>query len=168
MTLLLVDGYNIINSWPELKNLSQDSLEAARVTLLDTLSEFTPWLWEKILIVYDAYKVRGKSAVHHENKNIEVIFTGEGQTADSYIERTVVSLLEAGEDVEVASSDYHEQNLVIWKGGRRLSARELREFLWTCKVELNNRFNLPPPRDLLDDRLPEGMKTLLESWRRLH
>ena len=164
---MLVDGYNIINAWPELENLSRDTLETARIKLLDTLSEFVPWLWEKIIIVYDAYKVKGKSTVHHEKKNIEVIFTGEGQTADSYIERMVVRLLAAGEDVEVASSDYHEQNLVIWKGGRRLSARELREFLWNCKVELKNKFNLPPPRDLLDDRLPEEMKILLDSWRRL-
>jgi len=166
MPILLVDGYNIINSWSELKELSRDDLGAARDKLLDTLSDYAPWLWDKIIIIYDAYKTKGKPEIYRERKDIEVIFTGEGQTADSFIERLVTVLLEEGEDVEVASSDYLEQNFVIWKGGRRISARELREILARYKLDLRNKFILPPPRELLDDRLPEMIKMYFEKWRR--
>lgn len=165
MSLLLVDGYNIINNWPEFEVLCRENLDAARAKLADILSEFVPLLWEKIIIVYDAYQVKGKPKVYRENKDIEVVFTGEGQTADAFIERLVVNLREMGEEVEVASSDYLEQNLVIWKGGRRISSRELRELLWSSRTELQEKFVQPPPRDLLDDRLSETIKKLLEKWR---
>jgi len=167
MSLLLVDGYNVINAWPELKKLSRDDLHAARVKLADILSDFVPWLWEKIIIVYDAYQVRGKSAVYEEGNNIEVVFTGEGQTADSFIERLTTNLLEMGEDVEVASSDYHEQNFVIWKGGRRISSRELQEILERSKSDLRKKYVPSPPKDLLSDRLSDTLTMLLEQWRRL-
>ncbi len=165
MSLLLVDGYNIINTWPELEILCREDLGAARAKLADILSEFVPLLWKKIIIVYDAYQVKGKPRVYREGKNIEVVFSGAGQTADAFIERLVANLRELGEEVEVASSDYQEQNLVIWKGGRRISARELRERLLSSRKDLQ-KFVLPAPRDLLDDRLSETIKILLEKWRR--
>ena len=167
MSLLLVDGYNIINNWPEFESLCGENLESARAKLADILSEFVPLLWEKIIIVYDAYQVKGKPRFYQEKKNIEVVFTGEGQAADAFIERLVAKLRELGEDVEVASSDYQEQNIVLWKGGRRLSSRELRNLLRSSRADLQEKFVLPPPRDLLDDRLSETIKILLEKWRRL-
>jgi predicted RNA-binding protein with PIN domain len=167
MPLLLVDGYNVINAWPDLKELSRDDLHAARVKLADILSDFVPWLWEKIIIVYDAYQVKGKPAVFQEGNNIEVVFTGEGQTADSFIERLITNLLNIGEDVEVVSSDYQEQNFVFWKGGRRISSRELKEILERSKSDLRKKFAPPPPRDLLSDRLSATLTMLLEQWRRL-
>lgn len=166
MSLLLVDGYNIINNWPELENLSHENLEAARAKLADILDEFTPLLWEKIIIVYDAYQVKGKPRFYRKGNNIEVVFTGEGQTADAFIERLVANLRELGEEVEVASSDHQEQNLVIWKGGRRISSRELRDFLWNFRENQQKEFALPPPRDLLDERLSQTIRILLEKWRR--
>ena len=166
MSLLLVDGYNIINNWPDFEVLSQENLEAARAKLADILDEFAPLLWEKIIIVYDAYQVRGKARSYLGGKNIEVVFTAEGQTADAFIERLVSDLQELGEDVEVASSDHQEQNLVLWKGGRRISSRELRERLEDFRADLQKQFALPPPRDNLDGRLSQTIKTLLEKWRR--
>jgi predicted RNA-binding protein with PIN domain len=166
MSLLLVDGYNIINSWPEFENLYPENLDAARDKLADILEEFAPLLWEKIIIVYDAYQVKGKTRVYRKGENIEVVFTGENQTADAFIERLVVNLRELGEEVEVASSDYQEQNLVLWKGGRRISSRELRECLQNFREDQRKKFALPPPRDLLDERLSKKIRTLLEKWRR--
>jgi predicted RNA-binding protein with PIN domain len=166
MSLLLVDGYNIINNWPDLEVLCQENLDAARAKLADILDEFVPLLWEKIIIVYDAYQVKGKAHSHLEGKNIKVVFTAEGQTADSFIERLVSDLRELGEEVEVASSDHLEQNLVLWKGGRRISSRELRELLEDYRVDLRKHFDLPPPRESLYERLSHRTRTFLEKWRR--
>lgn len=166
MSLLLVDGYNIINNWPDFEVLCQENLDAARAKLADILGEFVPLLWEKIIIVYDAYQVKGKARSYLEGENIEVVFTGEGQTADAFIERMVSNLRELGEEVEVASSDHQEQNLVLWKGGRRISSRELRDLLWNSRVDLQKKFALQPPRDSLDERLSHTIRILLEKWRR--
>lgn len=166
MSLLLVDGYNIINNWPDFEVLCQENLDAARAKLADILDEFVPLLWEKIIIVYDAYQVKGKARSYLEGKNIQVVFTAEGQTADSFIERLVSDLRELGEEVEVASSDHLEQNLVLWKGGRRISSRELRELLVDFRTDLRKQFVVPPPRDHLDERLSQTIRTFMEKWRR--
>jgi len=87
MSLLIVDGYNIINSWPEFEELREDKMEIARIKLAEMLEEFVPLLWSRIIIVYDAYRVKGKRPSCEYFKGLEVIYTGEGETADVFIER---------------------------------------------------------------------------------
>ncbi|HAA34878.1 MAG TPA: RNA-binding protein [Firmicutes bacterium] len=165
MSLLIVDGYNIINSWPEFEELREDKMEIARIKLAEMLEEFVPLLWSRIIIVYDAYRVKGKRPSCEYFKGLEVIYTGEGETADVFIERLVVNLDGIVDDIEVASSDNLQQHLVLWKGGRRLSARELRERLRECRAEImKSRPSFT--RNNLDERLSQKVKEVLERWRR--
>ena len=166
MPLLIVDGYNIINSWPELASLNKESMEGARMKLLDILANYVPYAWQKIIIVYDAYRVKGHSCSVEEYGGVQVIFTAEGQTADSYIERLVTKVIEEGNAVEVASSDFMEQNTIFWKGGQRVSARELRLRLQVLHCELLAGCLPAIGPSLLDERIPPQIKSTLEKWRR--
>ncbi len=167
MALLIVDGYNIINQWQELEDLRRENMEVARLKLSEILQEYTPLIWDKIIIVYDAYRVKGKPQVY-VTQNIETIFTGENQSADVFIERLVVTLFEIGEEIEVASSDNLEQHIVLWKGGRRLSARELRLKILDYRQELSKeRTAKVLSRNLLDDMVSDKVRDALEKWRRL-
>lgn len=167
MSLLLVDGYNIINCWPEFSDLRSENMDIARIELAEMLEEFVPLIWQKIIIVYDAYQIKGKAVSFDTGKGVEVVYTTEGKTADAFIERLVVNLIENGEEVEVASSDNLEQHIVLWKGARRVTARELRERLDECRAALRKSYLRPPPKSVLDERLPDKVKTILEKWRRL-
>ncbi len=166
MSLLIVDGYNIINNWPDFETLRLSSMEVARVKLVEILEEFAPLLWEKIIVVFDAYQVRGGIASSELSGDVEVIYTAEGQSADVFIERLVVELSAVGEKVEVASSDHLEQRLVLWKGGRRLSARELRERVQEAKAALQKQYIGARFGNVLDERLSERVRAILEKWRR--
>ncbi len=167
MAYLIVDGYNIINNWPELEELREESLEAARVKLAELLHEFTPLLWEKIIIVYDAYRIKGKLNSYESLKGVETVYTSEGKTADTIIERMVVDLNKQGKDVEVASSDNLEQHIIIWKGGRRLSARELRNLIKESRQNIiNNNFDTPS-KNVIDRMLSQEVKSRLEKLRRI-
>ncbi|RJX25033.1 MAG: NYN domain-containing protein [Dethiobacter sp.] len=166
MSLLIVDGYNIINNWPEFYNLREGKMELARLKLAEMLEDYVPLLWPKIIIVYDAYRIKGKTRSLESLRGLEIVYTGEGQTADVFIERLVVNLSEIGADVEVASSDNLQQHLVLWKGGRRISARELRERLQECRAEMKKIYRRSASRNNLDERLTEKVKNVLEKWRR--
>src|SRR5690554_5521268 len=133
MSFLIVDGYNIINCWQDFNDLRTENMEIARIKLAEMLEEFVPLLWQKIIIVYDAYRKKGKTTSIETERGVEIVYTAEGKTADVFIERLVVTLIEIGEEVEVASSDSLEQHIVLWKGARRVSARELKERLQECR-----------------------------------
>lgn len=167
MPWLIIDGYNIINNWPEFDQLRQQDMEIARVKLVEMMKEFSPLVWQKIIIVFDAYRTRSKSSLEEEGGGVEVVYTAAGQTADVYIERLVAIEASGGEDIEVASSDYLEQRLVLWKGGRRLSANELRNRLQEVRLALKQQGHLDVARrSLLDERLSEQVRKTLDSWRK--
>lgn len=166
MSLLVVDGYNIINSWPEFDELRRDNMELARLKLAEMLEEYAALLRQKVVLVFDAYRVKEGVPFHGSFHGVEVVFTREGQTADVFIERLVVLLTEEGREVEVASSDYLEQRLVLWKGGRRVTARELHERFISASQEAKKKHLQNAPRNVLDERLSEGIKKSLERWRR--
>ncbi|MDO5649044.1 MAG: TetM/TetW/TetO/TetS family tetracycline resistance ribosomal protection protein [Gallicola sp.] len=122
--IIIVDGYNMIHSWEELKGLPKEDLEVSRNKLLDILSNYQGLTHKKIMIVFDAYRVKGR--VHRENRgSIEVVYTKEGETADQFIERYI---REIGRDtlVRVATSDATEQVVVRGAGGLIVSANDFR------------------------------------------
>ena len=121
---LFVDGYNIINSWQSLIELKNVSLEDARNELIDTMIEFSHSTKEHIILVFDAYLVKKSGGKTYKRDGIDVIFTKEFETADHYIER---QLDEIGKltNVRVATSDNVEQQIILSRGGTRISAREL-------------------------------------------
>ena len=123
---LLVDGYNIIFAWDELKLLAKDNLDAARLKLMDMLCNYQGYTRCELICVFDAYKVKGGQGEVGMYHNIHVVYTKEAQTADAYIEKTSKELAEKHK-VRVATSDGLEQVIVMGHGAIRVSARELHE-----------------------------------------
>src|SRR5699024_912268 len=108
---LLVDGYNIIFAWEELRNLAQDHLDAARMKLMDILSNYQGYSQYTIILVFDAYKVKGGQRSVTSYHNIHVVYTKEAETADMYIEK-VTREIAGKHHVVVATSDYMEQLII--------------------------------------------------------
>lgn len=121
---LLVDGYNIIFAWDELKDLAKENLDAARLKLMDMLCNYQGFTHCELICVFDAYKVRGGTGEVGMYHNIHVVYTKEAQTADAYIEKTSRELAQKHR-VRVATSDALEQIIVMGHGAVRVSAREL-------------------------------------------
>ena len=91
MIVLIVDGYNMIGAWPELKKLKETDLGQARDLLIEMMAEYQSYTGDRLIIVFDAYHVRGL-AKKHKNYKVEVIFTKENETADERIERLAVEV----------------------------------------------------------------------------
>lgn len=121
---LFVDGYNIINSWDNLIKLKNISLEEAREALVNDMIEFSHTTKEHVILVFDAYLVKKSGGKTYHRDGIDIIYTKEFETADHYIER---ELDEIGRltNVRVATSDNVEQQIILSRGGTRISAREL-------------------------------------------
>ena len=123
---LLVDGYNIIFAWEDLKELSRTSLDAARMKLMDMMCNYQGYMKNHLILVFDAYKVKGNPGSIENFHNICVVYTKEAETADMYIEKTTKQI--AGKHrVRVATSDAMEQMIILGHGAARLSARAFRE-----------------------------------------
>ncbi len=140
---LLVDGYNIIFAWDELKEIAKDSLEAARGRLLDLMSNYQGYTQMHLIVVFDAYRVSGHSTEISRYHNIFVVYTKEAETADQYIEKTVREVNKKYH-VTVATSDALEQVIILGAGASRLSARGLHEELAFMQKDLEeNYINTP-------------------------
>lgn len=118
---LLIDGYNIIFAWQELKDAARESLELARRNLIDRISNVAAIKSEKVIVVFDAYKVKGGTGSVEEEGNVTVVYTKEAETADTYIEK-VSHRLSRNNLVRVATSDSMEQIIIIGAGAFRISA----------------------------------------------
>ncbi|MCR5160329.1 MAG: NYN domain-containing protein [Lachnospiraceae bacterium] len=163
---LLVDGYNIIFAWDDLKDLAKVSMDAARGKLLDILANYQGYRKMTLIVVFDAYKVQGGVGETFKYHNIYVVYTRESETADSYIEKTVHAIAKES-DVTVATSDAAEQMIIWGSGARRLSARELREEIReTCREiqELYLKVH-PGGKVYLFDHLSEDLASFLEDVR---
>ena len=87
-----MDGYNIIFAWPELRELAKINLDSARDKLMDILCNYQGYQGCRLILVYDAYKVKDNPGSTMKYHNIEVVYTKEAETADQYIERTTHQL----------------------------------------------------------------------------
>ena len=123
---LLIDGYNIIFAWDELKSTAKDSLENARSLLIERLVTYKIFKKLEIIVVFDAYKVKGNPGEKEKINGIDIVYTKEAQTADSYIEKTAAELTK-NYKVTVATSDNLEQMIIFGSGALRMSARTLKE-----------------------------------------
>ena len=123
---LLVDGYNIIFSWEELRELSEKDIGAARGKLADILSNYQGYRKCTLILVYDAYKVEGNPGEVMKYHNIYIVYTKEAETADQYIEKTVRRIAKDA-SVTVATSDGLEQVIILGQGANRMSAPGLKE-----------------------------------------
>ena len=125
--ILLIDGYNIIHAWGELKKIIADDdadFYIAREKLIEMMGNYSGYSYEDIIIVFDAHKVQSRIETHEKHGNIHVIYTRQFQTADEYIELFVGK--NAREySIEVATSDNLEQVIVMGRGGKKIDAQNL-------------------------------------------
>lgn len=126
MEYLLVDGYNIINAWGDIFNVSDEPLADSRDKLLEILSNYQGYKKINVIVVFDAHMVKGSMEKVENYDNITVVYTKENESADNYIERFVYKM-GSTHTVRVATSDYLQQTMILSSGGIRMSQRELRE-----------------------------------------
>ena len=119
---LLVDGYNIIFAWDELQRLAAQDIAAARGALIDILANYQGFRKCRVIVVFDAYKVKGNPGSVQTVHGIKVVYTKEAETADTYIERATYELRRERR-VRVATSDGPEQVIILGHGALRVSAR---------------------------------------------
>ena len=119
---LLVDGYNIIFAWDELQRLAAQDIAAARGALIDILANYQGFRKCRVIVVFDAYKVKGNPGSVQTVHGVKVVYTKEAETADTYIERATYELRRERR-VRVATSDGPEQVIILGHGALRVSAR---------------------------------------------
>ena len=132
---LLVDGYNIIFAWDDLKELAAENLEAARQKLIDILCNYQGYKKCELILVFDAYKVKGNPREVEKWHNINVVYTKEAETADMYIEK-VTHELGKKHKVRVATSDGLEQMIILGHGALRMSALSFRDEVKQVEQEI--------------------------------
>ena len=138
---LLVDGYNIIFNWQELRGLAAENLDSAAGKLTEILSDFQGTQSGRLIIVFDAYKVHGgKRHIIHQG-NVDIIYTKEAETADSYIMELTHSLAKKG-NVTVATGDGIVQMIIFSAGARRMSAGELKDRVNEAKKKIRDRYHV--------------------------
>ena len=120
---LFIDGYNIINQWKTLKNYTE-SIENSRNKLIEELIEYKAYKGINVIVVFDAHLVKGSNEKKETISGVEVVFTKEHETADSYIEKQL-DKIGRDEIVQVATSDNSIQQIVLARGGTRISAEEM-------------------------------------------
>ncbi|MFD1363508.1 NYN domain-containing protein [Lentibacillus salinarum] len=166
MNVLVVDGYNIIGAWEELKQLKLQDIGQARDRLIELLADYKAYTGMRVIVVFDAYYVKGIESKLN-NFEVEIIYTKENETADECIERIVKELKTVINQVYVATSDYAEQRTIFGRGALRKSARELyielndidREIGQQIKQHKNvqPQIKIPLKKDVLEK---------FEKWRR--
>ena len=123
--ILLVDGYNVLFAWDEWKDRVQENFDAARMQLTELMCDYAGMTGREVILVFDAYKVKGNPGSAEKYKNIYVVYTREAQTADAYIEKTTL-LARNRARVRVVTSDRPEQLIALGNEALRTSAREFR------------------------------------------
>lgn len=164
---LLVDGYNIIFAWPELKELAQDNLDSARSKLIDYLSKYQYVRKNRIIAVFDAYRVEQHNEEMMEYGNILVVFTREAQTADQFIEKFAHEN-QKKYNIFVATSDNLQQIILRGAGSTIMSAGDLRdEVMRTIESVLQAyRERQVISRNYIEDSLPRTTKQKMEELRK--
>ena len=143
---LLVDGYNIIFAWDELKALADVNIDSAREKLADIMSNYQGYRKCTLILVFDAYKIEGHVEEVVKYHNIYIVYTKEAETADQYIEKTVRKM-NRKYDVTVATSDGLEQVIILGQGAMRMSAPGLLEEVKEMEKEIREEFLKLAPDD---------------------
>ncbi|ASF37716.1 MULTISPECIES: NYN domain-containing protein [Halobacillus] len=166
MNVLIVDGYNMIGAWPELKRLKEQDFGQARDLLIEMMAEYQSYTGDRIIVIFDAYHVRGV-AKKQKNYKVEVIFTKENETADERIEKLAGELNDVRTQVYVATSDYAEQRTIFGQGAFRKSAREL--YIEVKNIEKQIKKDVETQNQVqYQPKIPmnKEVRELFEKWRR--
>ncbi len=132
---VLVDGYNVIFAWDNLNALAKDNVDAARNSLINILCNYQGYKKCELILVFDAYKVKGNGREVETVNNISVVYTKEAETADMYIEK-VTHKLAKNHRVRVVTSDGLEQMIILGSGALRVSSRAFREEVKKAEEEI--------------------------------
>ncbi|MDR3349379.1 MAG: NYN domain-containing protein [Acidaminococcales bacterium] len=164
---LLVDGYNVLHNWPAFDKLRVADLSHARDRLADTIADYASFKGCLPAVVFDAYAAKGDAVVEHR-PGVDVVFTAEGETADSYIEKAAYRLLREKNDVFVVTGDQSEQMAVLGMGAYRLAVGE---FIGDClktgrAIAEAGGGGLLAGRREVSERLASEVVTRLEKLRR--
>lgn len=166
MDILLVDGYNIIGDWSELRELKKESLADARDRLIEQMAEYRSYKGWRVIVVFDAHLVPGIEA-KNMRRDIEVIFTKESETADEQIEKLATSLNNRRDQIHVATSDMTEQRVIFGKGALRISARELEIEMVEIQRNITKKVKeIQEQRAFSKIPLSEEVAEIFEKWRR--
>lgn len=155
MKTIFVDGYNVINSWPDLKDIKNYSLESSRKKLIEILQNYSTYKGYKIFLVFDAHMVdKSIEKKEHCGGNLIVVFTKEGETADSFIEKKVNNIGRKI-DVCVVTSDSLEQQIIFQRGAIRMSSLEFYHEIKLVENKIKNKIevNTITKKDLIEDRV---------------
>ncbi|MDD4796836.1 MAG: NYN domain-containing protein [Eubacteriales bacterium] len=137
--ILVVDGYNVIHAWPNLREyMKLAGLAAARDQLLRSVHDYAAGAGYFAIVVFDAHHGHKQRASVEHLKGMDVVYTGSGETADHYIERVADELDGMNCELYVVTADRLEQSIVLGRGGVRVSPRELLEDI---SLELKARKN---------------------------
>jgi predicted RNA-binding protein with PIN domain len=136
---LVVDGYNIIHAWPQLKRLLGVSLEAARDKLIERLSVYGLVTGADVTVVFDSHQKASGANAEQLVEGVRVIFTRRGHSADQVIERIAYEATGAGGVVTVATSDHSQSDMVRGMGGAVISATELERRVIDAEAEMGRR-----------------------------
>ena len=148
---LIVDGYNIIFAWDELKSMAKANMDAARTALVEILENYQGYRRCKVVVVFDAYKREGGERRTEKHGTIDVVFTKESETADTYIERLSYEM--SGKYLlRVATSDRQEQIIAVGNGAFRLSASELKAEIERTNMEISSFLKEYTRRNKIDNR----------------
>lgn len=162
---LFIDGYNIINQWSYYKDVSKN-IENSRNKLIELLIEYQAYRGIKVIVVFDAHLVKGSIEKKEIISDVEVIFTKEHETADSYIEKQL-DKIGRYERVQVATSDGSIQQIVLARGGTRISAHEMIIELENTKKDIRTKTDKPRQKGTnIDQIIDSETLSKLEKIRR--
>lgn len=166
MDILLVDGYNMIGAWPQLKDLKKNHFEQARDVLIEKMAEYQSYTGYRVIIVFDAHHVKGIEKKRMKHK-VEIIFTKENETADERIEKLASVLNNVRTQIHVATSDYTEQWAIFGQGALRKSARELLREIEAIEKKIGKQVKqITSEKPSGKIRLSEDVMKTFEKWRR--
>lgn len=165
--LLIVDGYNIIGDWPDLRALKeQDRMDEARDLLIEKLADYQSFSGIKVIVVFDAYAVPGAGR-KLKDYQIDIYFTKKKETADEKIEKLVSELYVKNRQIYVATSDYTSQRVIFGQGALRKSARELLLDVESIGKEIKEQVK-KTHEERFSKRIPlnDEVAKIFEKWRR--
>lgn len=164
MKKVFVDGYNVINSWSDLKGLE---LGASRDKLIEYMINYASFYDAKVTVVFDAHRIGGNYEHKEMRTNVEVVYTKDKETADSYIERAVD---EVGRKIEVlvVTSDNLEQQIIFGRGAQRMSSKEFQVSYREAEKHIREKTDRLSDRNSmkLSDHMDEESRIKLEKMRR--
>lgn len=160
--ITIVDGYNVINAWPKLRDLASESLASARDALIDDMAEYKSMSGEEVIIVFDAYNLERPQVTIEEKYGMKIVYTKRYQTADTYIEKQILDIGRS-QNLKIVTDDGQIQILAASKGASRVTAAELaadisntnRRIKRNKKADFSNNFKLFPLSNEMIDKIDQ-------------